>query len=134
MSAEQGNSKDVRVGEIGLERTDTGITVLSISGEHDLGTAPQLRDRVNAELDEGRAIVIDLSTASFVDSSILGVILEGGRRATAAGLGFEVAQSDGAEAVSRVLDITGLRGELPVHATRADAVEAARQAQDGKGS
>jgi anti-sigma B factor antagonist len=124
----------VRVGEIGLERTDTGITVLSISGEHDLGTAPQLRDRLNAELDEGRAIVIDLSTASFVDSSILGVILEGGRRATADGLGFEVAQADGAEAVSRVLDITGLRGELPVHSTRADAVEAARQAQDGKGS
>ena len=49
-------------------------------------------DRLNAELDEGRAIVIDLSTASFVDSSILGVILEGGRRATADGLGFEVAQ------------------------------------------
>ena len=51
------------------------------------------------------------------------MILEGGRRATTAGLGFEVAQADSAEAVSRVLDITGLRGELPVHPTRADAVE-----------
>ena len=72
--------------------------VLSI-GEHDLGTAPQLGPAV-AELDEGRAIVIDLSTENFVDSSILGVILEGGCRATTAGLGFEVAQADGAEAVA----------------------------------
>ena len=110
----------------------TRITVLSISGEHDLGTAPQLRDRLNAELDEGRAIVIDLSTASFVDSSILGVILEGGRRATTAGLGFEVAQADG-EAVLRYSTSPACAASL-VHPTRADAAEAARQAQDGRGS
>ena len=134
MSAGQGNPKDVRVGEIDLERTDTGIAVLSISGEHDLGTAPKLRDRLIAQIEEGTAIVIDLSPASFVDSSILGVILDGGRRAAAAGLGFAVAQSNGAEAVTRVLDITGLRSELPVHPTRADAVEAAGKAPGGKGS
>lgn len=131
MTAEQGNPEDVRVGEIDLERTDSGIAIVSISGEHDLNTAPQLRQRLNEEIEEGRTIVVDLSPASFVDSSILGVILDGRRGAEAAGLGFAVAQANGAQAVSRVLEITGLRGELPVHASRADAVDAASSPSDG---
>ena len=130
MSPEQGNSDDVQIGEIDLERTDTGIAIVSISGEHDLNTAPQLRQRLNEEIEEGRTIVVDLSPASFVDSSILGVILDGRRGAEGAGLGFAVAQANGAQAVSRVLEITGLRSELPVHASRADAVEAASSPPD----
>jgi len=130
VSPEKGNPDGVQIGEIDLERTDTGIAIVSISGEHDLNTAPQLRRRLTEEIEEGRAIVVDLSQASFVDSSILGVILDGRRGADAAGLGFAVAQADGAQAVSRVLEITGLRGELPVHTSRADAVEAASSPQD----
>ena len=76
--------------------------------------------------------MIDLSTASFVDSSILGVILEGAGRPPPASASRSPKPT--ARAVSRVLDITGLRGELLVHPTRADAAEAARQAQDGRGS
>jgi anti-sigma B factor antagonist len=126
----QGNSDDVRIGEIDLERTDNGIAIVSISGEHDLNTAPQLRRCLDEVIEEGRAVVVDLSRASFVDSSILGVILDGRRSAGTAGLGFAVAQTDGAQAVSRVLEITGLRGELPVHTSRADAVDAASSPQD----
>jgi anti-sigma B factor antagonist len=115
----------VRTGELAIERTDAGLAVLTISGEHDLSTAPELRRRLEGLLDEGTATVVDLSPATFIDSSILGVILDGRRRASDAEVGFAVVHSEGADAVDRVLEVTGLRTELPVHARREQALAAA---------
>jgi anti-sigma B factor antagonist len=111
----------VRTGELAIERTDAGVAVLTISGEHDLSTAPILRRRLDNLLDDGVATVVDLSPATFVDSSILGVILDGRRRAAKAAIGFAVVHADGADAVDRVLEVTGLRAKLPVHANREEA-------------
>jgi anti-sigma B factor antagonist len=111
----------VRTGELAIERTDSGVAVLTISGEHDLSTAPILRRRLEGLLDEGTAVVVDLSPTTFVDSSILGVILDGRRRAATAGIGFAIVHANGADAVDRVLEVTGLRAELPVHASRGEA-------------
>jgi anti-sigma B factor antagonist len=80
---------------------------------------------MDALLDERVATVIDLSPASFIDSSILGVILDGRRRASEAQIGFAVARTEGSGAVDRVLEVTGLRAELPVHARREEAIMAA---------
>jgi anti-sigma B factor antagonist len=121
----QGISAGVRTGELALERKDSGLAVLTISGEHDLSTAPNLRRRLSGLLDEGTATVVDLSPATFIDSSILGVILDGRRRADKAKIGFAVARSNGSDAVDRVLEVTGLRAELPVHTRREEAVIAA---------
>ncbi|HET9119324.1 MAG TPA: STAS domain-containing protein [Solirubrobacterales bacterium] len=98
------------------------MAVLTISGEHDLSTAPNLRRRLDALIEEGAATVVDLSPATFIDSSILGVILDERRRAAEARLGFAVVRSNGSNAVDRVLEVTGLRSELPVHARREEAV------------
>lgn len=123
----------MRTGEIALERDGDGFAVISVSGEHDLSTAPELREQLDGLIDGGEAAVIDLTDATFVDSSILGAILDARRRAGEAGIGFAVAQgTNGAEAVSRVLDITGLRAELPVHQDRASAVAAVAGREDGK--
>jgi anti-sigma B factor antagonist len=115
----------VRTGELVVERNESGVAVLTISGEHDLSTAPNLRRRLDGLLEEGVATVLDLSPATFIDSSILSVILDGRRRAAEAKIGFAVARSNGSDAVDRVLEVTGLRAELPVHARREEAVMAA---------
>jgi anti-sigma B factor antagonist len=126
VSAEKGKFENVRTGEIGLERTDAGLAVLTISGEHDLNTAPELRRHFDGLLEDDAPILVDLSPATFVDSSILGVVLDAHRRAGDAKLGFAVLQApNGADAVARVLEITGLREELPVHKNRDDAEGAA---------
>jgi anti-sigma B factor antagonist len=111
----------VRTGELALERNDAGLAVVTISGEHDLSTAPDLRRRLDSLLDEGTATVVDLSPATFIDSSILGVILDSRRRAAEANIGFAIVHANGADAVDRVLDVTGLRDELPVHTRREEA-------------
>src|SRR5262245_41164839 len=96
-----------------------------MSGEHDLSTAPDLRDKLAGAIAGREAIVVDLSTAEFIDSSILGALLDARHEAHEGGLGFAVALTDGAKPVARVLEVTGLDSTLPVHPTRAAAVDAA---------
>ncbi len=112
-------------GEIDVERGIQGVSVISISGEHDLSTAPDLRERLAAALATDEPIVVDLSRAQFIDSSILGALLDARREAHKGGLGFAVALTNGAGPVARVLDVTGLTTTLPVHANRTAAIEEA---------
>lgn len=112
-------------GEINVGREVPGISVINISGEHDLSTAPDLREKLASAIAGGHSIVVDLSAAEFIDSSILSALLDARHEAHEDGLGFAVALSSGAKPVARVLDVTGLSSKFPVHATRADAIAAA---------
>ena len=118
------------VGEVRREAADDRVEVVILSGEHDLGTVPQVREALGAAATDGKAIVVDLCSATFVDSSILGALLEARRTALDAGRGFAVACSGESEPVQRVLEVTGLAEELPVHPTR----ETALAALDAQGS
>ena len=100
--------------------------MITFSGEHDLNTAPDLRERLLSAIGDRTPIVVDFSGAAFIDSSILGAVLDARRSARDAGLGFAVALYEGAQPVARVLEVTGLDSTLPVHQTRAAAIEAAQ--------
>jgi anti-sigma B factor antagonist len=99
--------------------------VITFKGEHDLNTAPELRGRLAAAIEDRVPVVVDLSGAAFVDSSILGAVLDARRQAHERGLGFAVALSDGAQPVQRVLEVTGLDSTLPVHPSRTAAIDEA---------
>jgi anti-sigma B factor antagonist len=124
VASERGSFGEVRTGELAVARTEEGLQVLTITGEHDLSTAPSLRRSLDGMLAERGAIIVDLTSATFIDSSILGAILDGKKRASESGVGFAVVHANGQDAVGRVLDVTGLRTELPVHVAREDAVAA----------
>ena len=116
----------VQENRIAVDRGD-GVAVVVVEGEHDVYTAPSLSEQLDALLDEGMPFVIDLTPATFVDSSVLRVLLEARRRADERGVGFAVALGqDDSGPVRRVLDITGLVPVLPVHSGRDAAIEAAR--------
>ena len=57
------------------------VVVVVVEGEHDIYTAPTLRERLDEALDRGGGIVVDLTAATFVDSSVLGALLDARRRA-----------------------------------------------------
>jgi anti-sigma B factor antagonist len=117
----------VEPNRIELDRSDSGVVVVVLTGEHDVYTAPSLRDRINSVIAERSSFVIDLTPATFVDSSVLRVLLEARREAEEAGLGFAVALGDGeAPGVRRVLEVTGLMPVFPVLPAREAALEAAR--------
>lgn len=101
------------------------MAVVIVEGEHDVHTAPSLGEQLDSLLDEGVPCVVDLMPTTFVDSSVLRVLLEARRKADERGTGFAIALGEDGP-VRRVLDITGLVPVLPVHTERAAAVRAAR--------
>ncbi len=114
-----------------IDDTAGDVVVVVVEGEHDIYTAPTLRERLDASLDRGGGVVVDLTAATFVDSSVLGALLDARRRAHEAEQGFVVCIGDQVEpGVRRILDITGLVPVLPVVNGREEALAAARS--DGK--
>jgi anti-sigma B factor antagonist len=117
----------VESNRIELDRTADDVVVVLVEGEHDVYTAPTLRERLQTVIEEGSPFVIDLTPATFLDSSVLRVLLEARRRAQEEGIGFAVALEKGnAAGVERVLEVTGLMPVFPVLPARKTAVEAAR--------
>lgn len=111
---------------ITLEDAD-GVVVLVVEGEHDIYTAPTLRERLDDALGRGVGVVVDLTGATFVDSSILGALLDARRRAQEGEVSFVVAAGSEVEpGVQRILDITGLVPVLPVVDGRDLALATAR--------
>jgi anti-sigma B factor antagonist len=114
----------VQENRIAVDRSD-GVAVVVVEGEHDVYTAPSLNEQLTPLLDERAPFVIDLTNTTFVDSSVLRVLLEAKRRAEELGLGFAIALGeDESGPVRRVLEITGLVPVLPVHAGREAAIVA----------
>jgi anti-sigma B factor antagonist len=110
-----------------LDDTAGDVVVVVVAGEHDIYTAPTLRERLDEALELGQGIVIDLTGATFVDSSVLGALLDARRRALDAGKGYVVCVGATVEpGVQRILDITGLVPVLPVLNGREEAIQAAR--------
>jgi anti-sigma B factor antagonist len=112
---------------IALDDSPGDVVVVVVEGEHDIYTAPTLRERLEEALGRGGGIVVDLTGATFVDSSVLGALLDSRRRALEAGQGYVVCIGENVEpGVQRILDITGLVPVLPVLRGRDQAIEQAR--------
>jgi anti-sigma B factor antagonist len=122
----------MEVNPIVLDDAAGDVVVVVVEGEHDIYTAPALRERLDEAIERGGGIVVDLSGATFVDSSVLGALLDVRRRAIEAGQGFVVCVGGSIEpGVQRILDITGLVPVLPVVNGREAAIEAARAERNG---
>jgi len=110
-----------------LDDSAGDVVVVVVEGEHDIYTAPTLRERLDEALERGGGIVVDLTKATFVDSSVLGALLDARRRALDAGQPYVVSVGEEVEpGVRRILDITGLVPVLPVVNGREQALAAAR--------
>ncbi len=116
----------MHVGPEITRREDSGLLVLELRGEHDIASAPELRCAFEAALAEHPGVVADLTRATFVDSTVLGVLLGAREQARAQARGFAVLLGEGAElAVRRIIEVTGLAPILPVHDTQEAALAAA---------
>jgi len=93
--------------------------VITVSGEVDLATSPELDVAIIGALESGtQSLVIDLSDVSFMDSSGLGVIVRGLKRCREADKDLDLVISN--ERVLKVFGITGLDQVIPIHASIED--------------
>jgi anti-sigma B factor antagonist len=93
--------------------------LITVSGEVDLATSPQLDTAVIAAIDSGNSsVVIDLTDVTFMDSSGLGVIVRALKRCREAENDLDLVITN--ERVLKVFGITGLDQVIPIHASIQD--------------
>lgn len=110
--------------ELGLEVSERdGWSVLSVSGEVDVATAPRLRERLVGLVGEGRTkIVVDLEQVDFIDSTGLGVLV-GALKRVRTNDGDLALVCTGAR-ILKVFEITGLTKVFAIHRSVDDATSA----------
>jgi anti-sigma B factor antagonist len=95
-------------------------TVLSVSGEIDVASAPLLAEAVDNALHDGALeLWIDLTRTDFMDSSGLHALLAARNRVDELNRRLAVICPGGP--VRRLFDIAGVAGRLPLYADRAAA-------------
>jgi anti-sigma B factor antagonist len=104
-----------------------GVTLLRLEGEYDVANVTELRDALGVLAASGRPIVVVLTMASFIDSTILGVLLGALRRAKEERRGFVFALEPDASsgAIDRLLEMSGLLRIFPVYSSIDEATAAA---------
>ncbi len=106
---------------VGVERGSDGSSIVTVAGDVDLYSAPELRDRLGAIIDDdGRRMIIDLSEVTFLDSMALGVLL---------GAKNQLATVDGtldlvvtAPELQRIFEITMLDQVFDLYPSRSEAI------------
>ena len=98
-------------GAIRTTRLGTGVWVICLVGEHDISTADSLRECLEAATRTHTGVVLDLSEASIIDTSIVEVIL------AQPWTGFAlVVPADGA--IAQMVDRLMLHDALAIYASR----------------
>lgn len=94
--------------EVRISRAGS-TTVLSLVGDHDLSSAPQLRQDLR-EIQLPGVVVVDFGSCTFLDSTVLGVLASAGRAVAEAGGRLLGVRSTGM--VRNALRLTGMEDLL----------------------
>jgi anti-sigma B factor antagonist len=116
---------DTQPFSISEDSVDDTTHVVEVAGEVDLYSAPELKEHVLSAIDDGKTrIVVDLSKATFIDSTTLGVLVGARKR---------LREHDGSLAVVcadddklALFEMTGLDRVFSIHEDRTAALAAVR--------
>jgi anti-sigma B factor antagonist len=108
--------------EVRKEQLDGGISAITVHGELDMNTAPQLERELEAVLaDADASLMLDLSQCEFIDSTGIALIVRSWQRldreAGGEGEGRLVLCSHNHQ-VRRLLKITGVESSISMHERR----------------
>jgi anti-sigma B factor antagonist len=83
--------------------------VVALRGEHEAYTADKLTRQIAGLIDEGMSVAVDLRETTFLDSTVIGVLIAARRQASEQGVTFSLLLGDDTGwPVRRILEITGL--------------------------
>src|SRR3954462_12822291 len=107
--------------EIVDRRLDAETHIVSVTGEIDLFTATEFKQRVSAPIDEGRTHeIVDLTDTTFIDSSSLGVLIGAHRRLRRLEGSLVIVCAN--DSIVKTFRITGLDGVFTIVGTLEEAL------------
>ena len=99
------------------------VHVVAVGGELDMRAAPELRTAIDCALEAKIALlVVDLSDATFIDSTGIGTLVAALKRLKKARGSLELVCVE--PNLLRVFELTGLDNLLSIHASRDEALGA----------
>jgi len=109
-------------------RSQGGYTIVAVSGEIDISSAPVVRERlIGLPRPQASRVIIDLSGVTFCDASGLAVLVGASRRAGLLGGVLRLAAP--APMMATVLRLTGLHSRFEIFATVSEAISSSSSAR-----
>src|SRR3990172_6358012 len=122
-SREQGSQGLVRPAgsrmnlKVTTERLEGTAYVITLEGEADLYTAPELKGELQRGMEDGAEnVVVDLSATTFIDSTTLGVLIGAVKRLRSVGGSVSLVCSD--RNIRKIFEITLLDRVFPIFEDR----------------
>jgi anti-sigma B factor antagonist len=105
---------------------DEDVAVMVAGGELDFAASPQLKDRLTERIHAGaRRLILDLSGATFVDSTAIGALMSVATLLNELGGGvLLIVCPDENRRVLRIFEIAGIESLTAVHRSREQAIRA----------
>jgi anti-sigma B factor antagonist len=98
----------------GVEHDDD-VVILVAGGELDYAASPQLRERMAEAITAGMRLVVDLSQATFIDSTAIGAIVGAVMRVREHEGSLAVVCAEANEHVLRTFDMAGVTGLIELY-------------------
>jgi anti-anti-sigma factor len=102
---------------VNVEFASDDMAVVALVGEHDLNSRTALRATLGYAA-EGRNVLVDLGSCTFVDSAIISLLLSTQRTLKTCDGRCELIIPPEAGYVRRLFEISGIAGLFRVHASR----------------
>jgi anti-anti-sigma factor len=101
-----------------------GVPVLQVHGEIDLYTAPEFRDALQQGVGQDpRALIVDLSDISYIDSAGLGALLAAFKMLSVHDAELYIVTNPQSPGVRRVMEITRLDTLMKLYDSLDDALK-----------
>jgi anti-sigma B factor antagonist len=113
-------------------RSERGIVIAAVTGEIDISTVAQLRERLYELADSGGTLIVDLNQVTFIDSAGLGALVGTARRVAGRGGSLHAVCSQ--PQPRKLLWMTGVNRRIPLAATVDEVLVSQAASGDGSGS
>ncbi|HLM32847.1 MAG TPA: STAS domain-containing protein [Gaiellaceae bacterium] len=108
--------------DVKTEQISDETTVIALSGEIDLYTAPEFKQQLLETIGQGaKEVIVDLSETTFIDSTALGVLVGGVKRLRPNGGQLSLVCDD--RNITKIFEITGLDKVFPIYGSRDEALQ-----------
>jgi anti-sigma B factor antagonist len=113
-----------------IEIVSATAAVVTLEGDHDVASIDAIEDAFRVA-GAGRNLLVDLSACTFIDSTIIKLLLRTLRGLEATGARFElVIDPVPSGHVTRVVALMGISEVIPTHDTRRDGIRSMSAAAD----